>query len=98
MGRGDLSDEQWAVLEQMLPVAMRGRPAVASCGMSNAGRLPYRTAESEPHPTAGRRVNCDRCSFYSDPRPGTEAEASGGLVVRPGARAGAPGSVIAPMP
>ncbi|KPM50351.1 transposase [Frankia sp. R43] len=27
MGRGDLSDEQWAALEPLLPVAGRGRPA-----------------------------------------------------------------------
>ncbi|MFE2475291.1 MULTISPECIES: transposase [Streptomyces] len=27
MGRGDLSDDQWAVLEPLLPVAGVGRPA-----------------------------------------------------------------------
>ncbi|GHD35581.1 hypothetical protein GCM10010335_30920 [Streptomyces galbus] len=32
MGRGDLSDEQWAVLEPMSPVAMGGRPAVSEYG------------------------------------------------------------------
>jgi hypothetical protein len=28
VGRGDLSDEQWSVLQTLLPVAVLGRPAV----------------------------------------------------------------------
>ncbi|WP_456302137.1 transposase, partial [Streptomyces globisporus] len=43
MGRGDLSDGQWAVLEPMLPVAMRGRPAVGRRRLIDGIRWRVRT-------------------------------------------------------
>ncbi|WP_372496716.1 transposase [Streptomyces shenzhenensis] len=43
MGRGDLSDEQWAVLEPLLPAAMRGRPAVGRRRLIDGIRWRVRT-------------------------------------------------------
>ncbi|MEE1668904.1 transposase [Streptomyces sp. NPDC002387] len=43
MGRGDLSEDQWAVLEPMLPAAMRGRPAVGRRRLINGIRWRVRT-------------------------------------------------------
>ncbi|MFE5583130.1 transposase [Kitasatospora sp. NPDC056531] len=43
VGRGDLSDEQWAVLEPLLPVAMAGRPAVRQRRLIDGVRWRVRT-------------------------------------------------------
>ncbi|MFJ4343282.1 IS5 family transposase [Streptomyces sp. NPDC088915] len=43
VGRGDLSDEQWAVLEPMLPVAMRGRPPLGRRKLIDGIRWQVRT-------------------------------------------------------
>ncbi|WP_376741231.1 transposase [Streptomyces galbus] len=43
MGRGDLSDEQGAVLEPMWPVAMRGRTAVGRRKLIDGIRWRVRT-------------------------------------------------------
>ncbi|MFJ5078400.1 transposase [Streptomyces sp. NPDC088553] len=60
MGRGDLSDGQWAVLEPLLPVAMRGRPAVGWRRLIDGIRwrvrtgAPWRDLPSEYGPVADR--------------------------------------------
>ncbi|MCX4525856.1 IS5 family transposase [Streptomyces sp. NBC_01551] len=43
MGRGDLSDEQWVVLEPMLPEAVSGRPAACRRKLINGIRWRVRT-------------------------------------------------------
>ncbi|MFC8760376.1 transposase [Streptomyces sp. NPDC057193] len=43
MGRGDLSDRQWAVLEPLLPVAVSGRPAVSRRRLIDGIRWRVRT-------------------------------------------------------
>lgn len=47
MGRGDLSDGQWAVLEPLLPVARVGRPSLRKRGI--------RCTIPEPADQAGHR-------------------------------------------
>ncbi|WP_226652346.1 IS5 family transposase, partial [Streptomyces hydrogenans] len=43
MGRGDLSDEQWAVLEPLLPVAVLGRPSLGRRKLIDGIRWRVRT-------------------------------------------------------
>ncbi|MFD0075087.1 IS5 family transposase [Streptomyces sp. NPDC127166] len=43
MGRGNLSDEQWEVLEPLLPVAVRGRPSVGRRRLIDGIRWRVRT-------------------------------------------------------
>ncbi|MER7728403.1 transposase [Streptomyces sp. NPDC096323] len=43
VGRGDLSDDQWAVLCPLLPVAMLGRPSVCQRKLINGIRWRVRT-------------------------------------------------------
>ncbi|WP_413253981.1 transposase [Streptomyces decoyicus] len=59
MGQGHLSDDEWAVLEPLLPVAVRDRPSVGRrrlidgirwrCGPVRTG-APWRTLPSEYGP------------------------------------------------
>ncbi|WP_443044843.1 transposase [Streptomyces sp. Go40/10] len=43
MGRGDLSDGQWAVLEPLLPVAVVGRPSLGRRKLIDGIRWRVRT-------------------------------------------------------
>ncbi|MFF4500998.1 transposase [Streptomyces sp. NPDC001401] len=43
-GREDLSDEQWAALERLLPVAQIGRPSVCRRRLSDGSRRRVRTS------------------------------------------------------
>ncbi|MGW1591402.1 IS5 family transposase [Streptomyces sp. NPDC002386] len=43
VGRGDLSDEQWAVLEPLLPVAVLGRPSLGRRKLIDGIRWRVRT-------------------------------------------------------
>lgn len=43
MGRGDLSDEQWSVLEPLLPVVMLGRPPLGRRRLIDGIRWRVRT-------------------------------------------------------
>ncbi|MCS0635930.1 transposase [Streptomyces sp. LP05-1] len=59
MGRGDLSDEQWTLLEPLLPVTVLGRPSVGRRKLIDGIRwrvrtgAPWRDLPSESDP--GRR-------------------------------------------
>ncbi|MFD6372240.1 transposase, partial [Streptomyces roseolus] len=83
MGLGDLSDDQWAVLEPLLPVAGVGRPARSRRRLVDGIRWRVRTG------APWRDVPPEYGTLADDLRPVPPLAASGRLAVDPGRPAGA---------